>query len=132
MTGKEDSSSENSFYASLAIYSKDSLSERIKINIDLIPQADGKRGDNFHWIFSTKEIFFSENIEDHLDFLKEKFIGSTKYLSSLKEEGAEFRVWIFFKYGGFNGGINGSFVVSEEIVGWLSLFGADLYIDVWA
>lgn len=128
----DDVSGENSFYASLAIYSKGSLNERIKINTGIIPHVDGKRGDNFHWIYSTRDIFVADNIEDHLDFLRNKFNDKTGYLSSLRGEGVEFRVWIYFKYGGYNGGINGSFVVSEETVKWLSLLGADLYVDVWS
>lgn len=123
---------QNRFYASLAVYSENDLIDEVSRGLDAKPSRSGKRNDYFFLIYSTKEISLADSIEGHLLHLKSTFVSQTHELARLANEGARIRIWIYFGYGGYNGGINGSFVLSDEIITWISSFKGEIYIDVWS
>ena len=123
---------QNRFYASLAAYSENDLIDELSRGLDAKPSRSGKRNDYFFWIYSTKDICFADSIEGHLLHLKSTFVSQTQELARLANEGAQIRIWIYFGYGGYNGGINGSFVLSDEIINWISSFKGDVSVDVWS
>lgn len=123
---------QNRFHASLAVYSKSDLIGEVSKSLGVKPSRSGKKNDYFFWIYSTQDIFPADNIEWHLLHLKSTFLSQTQDLARLVDDGMQVRIWIYFGYGGYNGGINGSFVLSNEIIDWISSFRGDIYVDVWS
>lgn len=123
---------QNRFYASLAVYSENDLLDEISRGLGAKPSRSGKKNDYFFWVYSTKDISPAENIEWHLQHLKSTFLDQTQELARLVNDGKQVRIWIYFGYGGYNDGINGSFVLSDEIINWISSFKGDIYVDVWS
>lgn len=59
--------------------------------------------------------------------MKDAFEARTKEIIRLVDEGCEIRVWIYFE----SLDINRAFVLNDDFIGLISLFKADVYVDVW-
>jgi len=116
------------FYTSLAIYSKQDISDEIERVLEVIPTRTGEKGGTFSWIYSTQGASNCHTIEEHLQLLKSQFYKKTHELNVLSAEMSEIRVWIYF---GMED-VNQAFIVSPELISWLSVFGADVCVDVWS
>lgn len=115
-------------YASLAIYSGRNREEEISEALRVSPSLVGERKGIFSWIYSTQNEPHCRTIEQHLRFLKRRIGSGKQELVRFEEEGCEIRIWVYF-------GIeemNGSFVLEPNFLAWLSSFGADICVDVWA
>ncbi|MEO8460331.1 MAG: hypothetical protein ABI451_07370 [Dokdonella sp.] len=114
-------------YASLAIYSKSNVLEEISGALQKQPVLTGDRAGKISWIYSTRDELRDGSIEDHLKSLKLQFNGVTQELTRFSKKGLDIRVWIYF--GAKD--VNQSFLLSEDFLTWISMFGADICVDVW-
>ncbi|MBN8793259.1 MAG: hypothetical protein J0I01_13620 [Stenotrophomonas nitritireducens] len=114
-------------YASLAVYAKYDRAAELLDFMGGAPTLTGERGGGFSYIYSTRGVFDSVSPEEHVEYIKDKFYGSTEFLSRLFGEGCEMRVWVFFEVSEENRAV----VLDQGFIEWMSSFGADLCIDVW-
>ncbi len=114
-------------YASIAIYSKHNAETEITSALGISPSRTGERNGTFSWIYSSQGLSEGGTAEEHACLLKDVFEKKTSQLTRLSEEGAEIRIWVYF---GIRE-INESFVLDKDFVKWISLFDADIYVDVW-
>ena len=115
-------------YASLALYSKQKIEEEISAALGATPTLVGNRRGIFSWIFSTQDVTGLETVEDHVQSIRRHFAAHTEELVRLSKSGCEVRVWIYFGIAE----VNRSFVLSAELIDWLSRFEADVCVDVWS
>lgn len=117
----------NVCYASLAIYAKRDREAEVVSLLGDAPSLTGERRGTFSYIYSTRGAFESASIEEHLQYIQDRFLASTQALVSLSAEGCEMRIWIYFGIAE----INRAFVMRDGFIKWLSLFGADVCVDAW-
>ncbi|WP_162435336.1 DUF4279 domain-containing protein [Pseudoxanthomonas koreensis] len=114
-------------YASLAIYAKHDREAEIVDLLGSAPSLAGERRGTFSCIYSTRDVLEHASVEEHVQYLQEKFSDSTQALTRLSDEGCEIRVWIYFGVAQ----VNRAFVLQDGFIKWLSLFNADVCVDAW-
>lgn len=115
-------------YTSLAIYSKQDITQDVCEALQRAPSRTGERNGTYSWIYSTQNESGISTVEQHIDLLKEYLNVGTEALIRMSREGCEMRVWIYF---GLTDA-NQAFVVPPRFLAWLASFGADICVDIWS